>query len=230
MWFPANSLNTLASFGRSDSARLQDNRKYCDANKTCGLGVMKQAKTLDEREVKTAFACIATRRHGVRDRAIVAVSFYGGLRAHEIASLTVGCVRGADGAVVREFVLSRSQTKGKQGRKIFLSEKLRKEIVYYLSRTQLTDPSEPLFKTQKGNRFTANAMCHLFGDIYKQARIRGASSHSGRRTFITNLAGKGISVRVLAALAGHASISTTQRYIDVNDIQLRAAVELAAYT
>jgi len=190
---------------------------------------MKQAKTFDERELRAAFACVATRRHGVRDRAIVAVSFYGGLRAHEIASLTLGAVQGADGAVVREFQLSASETKGKQGRKIFLSEKLRKEIAYFLSRTQMTNPSEPLFKTQKGNRFTANAMCHLFREIYKEAGIRGASSHSGRRTFITNLAAKGISVRVLAALAGHASISTTQRYIDVNDLQLRAAVELAAY-
>ena len=126
------------------------------------FGGMKQAKTFDERELRTAFACVATRRHGVRDKAIVAVSFYGGLRAHEIASLTLGAVRGTDGAVVREFLLSPSETKGKQGRKVFLSEKLRKEIAYFLSRSQMTDPSEPLFKTQKGNRFTANAMCHLF--------------------------------------------------------------------
>lgn len=56
--------------------------------------------------------------------------------------------------------------------------------------------------------------------------IAGASSHSGRRTFITNLAAKGISVRVLASLAGHKSIATTQRYIDVNDDMKRRAVEL----
>ncbi|MDP4300215.1 tyrosine-type recombinase/integrase, partial [Leptothrix discophora] len=55
----------------------------------------------------------------------------------------------------------------------------------------------------------------------------GATSHSGRRTFITNLAAQGVSVRVLAALAGHRSIQTTQRYIDVNDNMLRRAVELA---
>ena len=48
----------------------------------------------------------------------------------------------------------------------------------------------------------------------------------GRRSFITDLAAKGISVRVLAALAGHQSIATTQRYIDVNDEMLRNAVEL----
>ena len=56
---------------------------------------------------------------------------------------------------------------------------------------------------------------------------RHDTSHSGRRTFITNLAAKGIGVRVLAELAAHSSIATTQRYIDVNDEQLRAAVELA---
>jgi integrase/recombinase XerD len=40
------------------------------------------------------------------------------------------------------------------------------------------------------------------------------------------LANKGVGVRVLAALAGHSSITTTQRYIDVNDTQLANAVEL----
>jgi integrase/recombinase XerD len=69
-------------------------------------------------------------------------------------------------------------------------------------------------------------MCQLLGAIYRQCRIMGASSHSGRRTFITTLASKSVSVRVLALLAGHSSISTTQRYIDVNDDQLRNAVEL----
>jgi integrase len=56
--------------------------------------------------------------------------------------------------------------------------------------------------------------------------LDGASSHSGRRTFITALAAKGVGVRGLASLAGHRSITTTQRYIDVNDAMKRAAVEL----
>jgi integrase/recombinase XerD len=56
--------------------------------------------------------------------------------------------------------------------------------------------------------------------------VSGASSHSGRRTFIKTLANKGIGVRVLASLAGHRSIAVTQAYIDVNDEMKRAAVEL----
>ena len=51
-------------------------------------------------------------------------------------------------------------------------------------------------------------------------------SHSTRRTFITTLAHKGVNVRVLAALAGHKSIATTQRYIELNENVLRAAVEM----
>ncbi len=43
---------------------------------------------------------------------------------------------------------------------------------------------------------------------------------------IATLASNGVGVRVLASLAGHRSIATTQAYIDVNDDQKRAAVEL----
>jgi len=82
-------------------------------------------------------------------------------------------------------------------------------------------------RSQKGRSFNANAMCQLFLNIYAACGIKGASSHSGRRTFITNFASKSVSVRVLAVLAGHSSIATTPRYIDVNDQQLRNAVELA---
>ena len=59
------------------------------------------------------------------------------------------------------------------------------------------------------------------------ATFTGATSHSGRRSFITKLASKGISARVLQELAGHKHLGTTQRYIDVNDDMLRKAVELA---
>ena len=62
--------------------------------------------------------------------------------------------------------------------------------------------------------------------LYARAGIVGATSHSGRRTWLTELSSKGVGVRVLAEMAGHASIQTTQRYIDVNDEQMRRAAEL----
>lgn len=62
--------------------------------------------------------------------------------------------------------------------------------------------------------------------VYGGADGASIALHSGRRSFITRLANKGINVRLLAALAGHSSIQVTQRYIDVNPDQLSAAVEL----
>ena len=58
------------------------------------------------------------------------------------------------------------------------------------------------------------------------AGIKGASSHSGRRQFLTELADKGINVRVIMALARHKDISTTMEYIDFNESKLRSAIEL----
>jgi len=58
------------------------------------------------------------------------------------------------------------------------------------------------------------------------AGIDGASSHSGRRQFVTELADKGLNARLVQVLARHKHLSTTQRYIDVNENALRNAVEL----
>ena len=67
---------------------------------------------------------------------------------------------------------------------------------------------------------------NLFNRIYKMSGIDGASSHSGRRQFVTQLADRGINARLVQVLARHKHLSTTQRYIDVNENALRNAVEL----
>ncbi|MBS0536390.1 MAG: site-specific integrase [Proteobacteria bacterium] len=190
---------------------------------------MKQAKTLRADEIKRVLAYVATRRHAIRDRAIIVTSFQSGMRAHEMASLRIGDVVDEAGNVRGEIILKPEQTKGRFSRRVFVNARLKKELAIYLKQACAgMSASEPLFRSQKRHAFNGNTMCQLFLNIYKEAGIKGASSHSGRRTFITNLASKSISVRVLAALAGHSSISTTQRYIDVNDDQLRNAVELVS--
>ena len=67
---------------------------------------------------------------------------------------------------------------------------------------------------------------NLFKRIYRMAGIDGASSHSGRRQFVTQLADRGINARLVQVLARHKHLSTTQRYIDVNESKLRGAIEL----
>jgi hypothetical protein len=74
--------------------------------------------------------------------------------------------------------------------------------------------------------FSPNTLAGHFFWLYRKAGVTGASSHSGRKTFLTSLASQGISVFVLAKLAGHKDIKTTMRYVTTSDDMLRKAVEL----
>lgn len=188
---------------------------------------MGQAKTLTERELKRVLDYVAVNRHAARNRAMLMVGFCAGLRVSEIASLRYTDVVAADGSIKTEFRLTAEQTKGGHARTVFVSERLRKELAAYVKTLKRHDrASLALFGTQKRDSFTANTLCQYFHWLYKRAGIEGASSHSMRRTFITNLASKGVGVRVLAALAGHKNPSTTMVYIDASDDMKRKAVEL----
>ena len=187
---------------------------------------MRQAQTLNEAQLRRVIKYTRSRRHPTRDETIILTSFYAGLRAKEIAALTVGNIFDEAGAVRTQFILSAAQSKGGQTRTVYLNQRFRKALLEYSACIRITDPLRPLFESQKGGHFSANTMCQLFLDIYKAVGLKDASSHSGRRTYITRLANKGVGVRLLAELAGHSHISTTQRYIDVNSEQLSEAVEL----
>ena len=187
---------------------------------------MAQAQKLTDVQLRRCLKWCQMHRHSTRDTTIFYVSYYAGLRAKEIAALTVGDVYDEQGAVREQFVLSECQTKGAKTRIVWINAKLRRQLELYRSSPLFKDANRALFQSQKGGAFSANTMTQLFLDIYRAAGFENASSHSGRRTFITELASKGVSVRVLAELAGHSSIQTTQRYIDVNPKQMSAAVEL----
>jgi integrase/recombinase XerD len=87
--------------------------------------------------------------------------------------------------------------------------------------------TDKLFYSQKRpvEGWNSNTLCQFFHHLFRNCGISGGSSHSPRRTAITNLADKGVSVRVLQSIARHANISTTQCYIDVNDAMKRKAIE-----
>jgi len=188
---------------------------------------MGQAKTLTKQELKRVLDYNSTcERHSERNRAMILFTFYCGMRIGEVVSLRIADVINEQGEVLDEIKLSSSQTKGNKARTVHVPVSMRKELKTYVETLKFSAQQDFLFKTQKSKRFSSNTATQLLQRIYERSGITGATSHSGRRTFITELANKGVSVRVLAALAGHSSIATTQRYIDINDDMLKKAVEL----
>ena len=189
---------------------------------------MAAAKSLTAPELERVLAYIDTQPLANRNRAMLLVTVAAGLRVSEVAGLTVGDVLDGTGSVRAEIYLAADRVKHGHARTIYLNTRLQQEIANYIATKQHKDLTFPLFNSSRSPRrhFTPNTLAQHFHWLYKNAGVAGASSHSGRKTFLTSLASQGVSVFVLAALAGHKSISTTQRYVTVNDEVKRRAVEL----
>jgi len=188
-----------------------------------------KAKTLSDKEYKVLLNRIdaGNKHHRLRNKTIIVLSYKLGLRAKELASLKVGDVF-ENGKVVDLLNLSKEYTKGDKQRELALTNKVVNEsLSEWLESLMeeyptLFNATMPLFRTQKKSVFSAGRMAECIKMIYTNAGMEfdKCSSHSGRRTFITNLANKGIDLNSIRILAGHTSIATTQIYIDENPVML----------
>ena len=189
---------------------------------------MAAAKSLTPAELDRVLAYTATQPYAQRNRAMLMMTVAAGLRVSEVAGLTLGDVLDSTGSVRGEVYLAAHRVKHQHARTIYLNSRLQQELADYIATRSNKDAALPLFPTHRGPRchFSPNTLAQHFYWVYRNAGVSGASSHSGRKTFLTSLASQGVSVFVLASLAGHKSIATTQRYITVNDEVKRRAVEL----
>jgi len=146
----------------------------------------------------------------------------------EISALLVKDVLTSENEVKDTVYLDQWQTKGNKRQSIVVSQRLQKEIHQYFVKFPYLakDREGRLFRTQSRKGFCSQTIQELFRNLYRDANIDDASSHSGRRQYITSLSEKGVSVRIIQALARHSNLATTARYIDVSEDKLRNAVEL----
>lgn len=189
---------------------------------------MAQAKTLNSTDIELVLAYVETRAHAQRNRAMLLLTHLAGLRVGEVACLCWQDVTKMDGTVKDEIRLLPDMTKGRHARTVYVSSKLKGELQAYVAQAKCVDRSYPFFSTQKSVKhgFSASSLTQTLALLYRGAGIEGASSHSGRRSFLTNLANKGTSIHLLKTLAGHRSIQTTATYLYSSPSQLRAVVEL----
>ncbi len=86
---------------------------------------------------------------------------------------------------------------------------------------QRCDAHRHVITSTRSDRVSAQAIVNMFAEWYRRLGFVGCSSHSGRRTFITNAARKvslvGGSLRDVQALAGYSSLQTTSRYIAIDN-------------
>jgi integrase/recombinase XerD len=195
-----------------------------------GKGLGKQAKVLTDRQVKLALAAVSQRRYPERDRVMILLSVRAGLRAKEIANVTWGMVTDAEGDVGGALHLSNGASKGKNGGRVVpLNKELRAALIALKAKRNV-EAGDRIIHSERDLGMSAGAVQVWFHRLYSDLGFEGASSHSGRRTFVTrcakNIVAAGGSLRDVQELAGHASLATTQRYIQGDTAAKRRVVDL----
>ncbi len=184
------------------------------------MGLGRQAKTLTKHQQAAMLMYIETTRHALRNKLIFLLSVRAGLRAKEIASITWGMVTDAQGQIADCITLENTASKGKSGGVIWLNKELKQILSEYRDLCNNVSVSDKIIKTERGKETSAQVIVNMFTIWYTKMGFNGCSSHSGRRTFITNAARKistvGGSMRDVQMLARHSSLQMTQRYIEAD--------------
>ena len=186
------------------------------------------AKIISEKEQKQIFKAIELGTHKDRNRLIFCFGLYSGLRSIELCNLQVADILDEANNVKEVVYLKADKVKGNKANRIYISDKLKREINCYFKKQpqKLKNKADFVFKTQKRTQFKAQSMQLLIKTVCNEANVFSVTSHSLRKTFITGLSNKMISARVIQKLARHSSLAITQLYIETNDEQLLKAVNI----
>jgi integrase len=188
------------------------------------MALTKQAKTLNKNQINSVLNYLSSSRNTLRNEVIFLLSVKAGLRAKEIAGLRWEMVMESDATLGGHISLTNEASKGNSGRHIPLNKSLKIRLAELLEArcgSKSFSPTDHVIATERSDRTTAQAVVNMFSNWYRDLGFVGCSSHSGRRTFITNAAQKittvGGSLRDVQYLSGHSSLQTTERYIEYSE-------------
>ena len=155
-----------------------------------------------------------------RDRALFGICLFTGCRVSEALALQTTDIKGG------MLTFRKSTTKGKLKTRVV---DIQPGLASLLEKHQ---PSKPGFLFPGGR--PGRAMTRSMADkILKKACDRiglvGVSTHSFRRTALTQMCDAGIPLRHIQEISGHNDLGTLQRYLEVSPDQRRKAVSVIGF-
>lgn len=195
---------------------------------------MRQANILSSRQQAEVLEYVSRpgNPHRLRDKVMVLLSLGCGLRSAEIAGIEWRDVTNSSDEFATRLQIRADVGKGHKARIVPLPPDLVAALKAWRASTSHPKPRHPIVPRvgrRAGAALTANAVAIWFRDLYTHLGYTGCSSHSGRRSFLTGLDAKGVSVFAIQKIAGHSNISTTARYIQSDiDAAFPAIAAMAA--
>ena len=189
---------------------------------------MKGSRPLDPNELDSLLGALQG-TYAKRDRALLLLGVHLGLRGANLTTLTVGDVWNRD-APRRHLRLSARRMKSRRGHSIPINRTAQRAITDLMAwksrRGELTSPDQPLFRSRKGGPITTRRALQIVQDAAGHAGLDpGIGVHSLRKTAATSLMERGVPLRVVQEVLGHAKLETTAAYLGVGKRALHEAME-----
>ena len=175
-------------------------------------------KPVSEEDARALLAALFRRRGDEwakqRDFALLMMLYGSGLRISEALDLTRRDVPLGDWL--------RITGKGGKIREVPVLPAIAEAVAAYVGACPFDGgPDAPLFVSARGNAFGARAAQRLVESLRLELSLPAhVTPHALRHAFATHLLGNGADLRAIQELLGHASLSTTQRYTNVDEAHL----------
>jgi integrase/recombinase XerD len=181
-----------------------------------------QAAILSHPEIELLFA---EGLQSDRDRALFGVCLYTAARIAEACSMLTEDVYTPAGRVRPSVNIRKSATKGKLAtRTIPVIEDLRSLLTVWQPHAGQTYLFPSRHSSHHWRHITSDSAARLLREACQRVGIEGASTHSFRRTALTQMSNAGIPLRVIQQVSGHRTLTELQKYLEVSDSQVRGAV------
>jgi integrase/recombinase XerD len=152
---------------------------------------------------------------GLRDRALLEILFAAGLRLSEAIRL-----RHQD--ISLQTRILRCVGKGNKERQIPFSQSAAEALKKYILAQGIHHRGSSVFIfLNRGEPLTRQLAWSIIKRYANQAGIREMTPHTLRHTFATTLLNRGVDTRIVQELLGHASLSTTEVYLQVSIERIR---------
>ncbi len=164
---------------------------------------------------------LPTEKKGLRDRAVLELLYSSGIRVGELVGLNLN-------QLDLDLGIVKVMGKGRKERIVPVGSKAIEALKAYLGERGALGGEGPLFVNPRGGRLTARTVGRLIKKYTKRSGIfRKVSPHTLRHSFATHLLDAGADIREIQEMLGHASLSTTQRYIHLSPGKLMEVYDKA---
>jgi len=176
-----------------------------------------RAKILTPKEIQLVFA---QGLESERDKTLFGVCLFSACRIREACTLLTEDIYTPNGKVRPRLIIRKGNTKGKLAtRSIPVIEDLRQLLNnYYPISSDIY-----LFPGRSNGHISHDSAARILREACKQVGIIGVSTHSFRRTALTQMSNAGIPLRVIQEISGHRNLEQLQKYLEVSDEQVLGA-------